>query len=713
MDILLSIGMIVKNEARCLEKCLKALEPLRRAVPCELVIADTGSTDGTRQIAEKYADILFDFPWVNDFSAARNAVMDRCSGKWYLSIDADEYLDPNIDDLLTLLYEQESEWPDACLVTVRNYLSPEIQYSTYSDFFVLRLARLNIGICYKGSIHEFFQKNSQKINIDQIECLKGVILHHDGYALESKEAQKAKAKRNLDILDQELKKRPDDLILLGQCIESASKFPDRLIAYIMQSADILHRSDEDTLNHNFSAPVVASHCALIAVYKQLPQAREWIQWSKDHYPTHIATLLDTTFAAIMLEYGNKNYDSLLELTDQYLQAYERYKQKDVPLIELSTSVLRAANETHYYKVKAVASVALEKQGALKESLDMLTGWPIHALSGESLQDCIKALIWHGNTAAGQAVMADILHEIEQRYAESESSIWIKEQYNSLQEICQALFLEEEAVADDQPKEPWRILLKAEGTLGLAARVMASTDNAEITQFLSEVSDWDAFPPNALEHAFQYGVPFPDSMSQQSIEWLQTTTRTIAENCKDFGTLLLPWIKNSNCDSLFQTQLHYWMLIAALTKKETFSDEETAIQLCEYYTEVAEKYFNHFYHPDVLDSDHICCSFNQIDHFSMNYLTARSALVHGDQRMFIHSLRLGLRTAPQMKEFVEYLLYREKNNMRTKASPELLALAEKVRSILAQYPSDDPAVMALKKSEAYRKVAYLIDNIEES
>ena len=52
-QILLSIGMIVKNEIRCLEKCLKALEPLRTAIPCELVIADTGSNDGTRENAAR------------------------------------------------------------------------------------------------------------------------------------------------------------------------------------------------------------------------------------------------------------------------------------------------------------------------------------------------------------------------------------------------------------------------------------------------------------------------------------------------------------------------------------------------------------------------------------------------------------------------------------------------------------------------------------
>ena len=99
----LSIGIIFRNEARCLERCLKSFQALKAAVPCEIVMADTGSTDGSYEIAAKYADILFDFPWINDFSAARNAVMDRCSGKWYLSVDADEWLSEDISELVDFL----------------------------------------------------------------------------------------------------------------------------------------------------------------------------------------------------------------------------------------------------------------------------------------------------------------------------------------------------------------------------------------------------------------------------------------------------------------------------------------------------------------------------------------------------------------------------------------------------------------------------------
>ena len=55
---LLSIGIIFKNDISCLARCLESLTPLRAAIPCQLVMADTGSADGSRAVAEQYADIL-------------------------------------------------------------------------------------------------------------------------------------------------------------------------------------------------------------------------------------------------------------------------------------------------------------------------------------------------------------------------------------------------------------------------------------------------------------------------------------------------------------------------------------------------------------------------------------------------------------------------------------------------------------------------------
>ena len=125
---LLSIGIIFKNEIRCLERCLKSLQPLRDALPCEVVMADTGATDGSRAVAERYADILFDFPWVNDFSAARNAVMERCSGKWYMTIDCDEWVGADIQGFVTFLTAQHEF--DFGGVIIRNYNTLELEAGT-------------------------------------------------------------------------------------------------------------------------------------------------------------------------------------------------------------------------------------------------------------------------------------------------------------------------------------------------------------------------------------------------------------------------------------------------------------------------------------------------------------------------------------------------------------------------------------------------------
>lgn len=86
----LSVSMIVKNEEICLAKCL---ESVRGAD--ELIVVDTGSTDKTKEIALSYGAKVFDFPWVDDFAAARNESLKHCTGDWVLSIDADNELEPN------------------------------------------------------------------------------------------------------------------------------------------------------------------------------------------------------------------------------------------------------------------------------------------------------------------------------------------------------------------------------------------------------------------------------------------------------------------------------------------------------------------------------------------------------------------------------------------------------------------------------------------
>lgn len=81
--------MIVKNEEAVLRRCLDSLAD----IVDEIVIADTGSTDSTKQIALEYTDKVYDFKWTGDFSEARNFVSSKATKEYIYTADADEYLD--------------------------------------------------------------------------------------------------------------------------------------------------------------------------------------------------------------------------------------------------------------------------------------------------------------------------------------------------------------------------------------------------------------------------------------------------------------------------------------------------------------------------------------------------------------------------------------------------------------------------------------------
>jgi len=85
----ISVCMIVKNEEKNLAGCLDCLT----SIADEIVIVDTGSTDRTKEIALQYTDKVYDFEWIDDFSAARNFAFSKATMDYIYSADADERLD--------------------------------------------------------------------------------------------------------------------------------------------------------------------------------------------------------------------------------------------------------------------------------------------------------------------------------------------------------------------------------------------------------------------------------------------------------------------------------------------------------------------------------------------------------------------------------------------------------------------------------------------
>jgi tetratricopeptide (TPR) repeat protein len=86
----LTVAMIVRDAE---DQLAASLESVRRWAD-EILVADTGSVDRTRQLALARASRVIDVPWTDDFSAARNACMDQATGDWILWLDAGERIAP-------------------------------------------------------------------------------------------------------------------------------------------------------------------------------------------------------------------------------------------------------------------------------------------------------------------------------------------------------------------------------------------------------------------------------------------------------------------------------------------------------------------------------------------------------------------------------------------------------------------------------------------
>ena len=292
---LLSIGMIVKNEERCLEKCLKALEPLRQAIPCELVIADTGSTDRTLEIAEEYADILFHFTWVNDFSKARNAVMDRCSGVWYLTVDADEYLSSPVDELVEFLTGPLAQKNIHASIIQRNFESTNM-LGAYSDFNALRMVRMDTGKRYEGSIHETFPY----IEIPLTHILRDTIFNHDGYTALNQKYLKQKSKRNLELLEAELKDEPKDIRRVLQCFESCGDNVAKRKFFADYSKKLLQSLPNDAPYMSISGAPCAKETLRVLIFDNQPDAKDFFKWALKTFPNSYHIHLDARYFFIIL-----------------------------------------------------------------------------------------------------------------------------------------------------------------------------------------------------------------------------------------------------------------------------------------------------------------------------------------------------------------------------------------------------------------------------
>lgn len=148
--ITVSLCMIVKNEERVLGRCLDSLADLVD----ELIIVDTGSTDATKEIASGYDRVkLYDFQWVDDFSAARNYAFSKATMEYIYSADADEVLDEENRQRFRLLKEALLPQVEIVQMKYANQLCYGTVYN-YDEEYRPKLFKRLREFCWIDPIHE-------------------------------------------------------------------------------------------------------------------------------------------------------------------------------------------------------------------------------------------------------------------------------------------------------------------------------------------------------------------------------------------------------------------------------------------------------------------------------------------------------------------------------------------------------------------------------
>lgn len=202
---LISASMIVKNEEKFLPGCLESL----RGVIDELIIVDTGSTDRTIEIAEKYGAKVHNIEWKDDFAYARNESLKHCTGKWVLYLDADERLKKETSPYLRKMAVNATEDIGAFIIIIESKHLTKAgdisnQRSGYPRFF------RNYGyptIAFTGRIHEQISYSINELN--KTIAMSDVVIHHLGYNA-TPEVISNKIVRNYTLLIEEIKDSPQD-----------------------------------------------------------------------------------------------------------------------------------------------------------------------------------------------------------------------------------------------------------------------------------------------------------------------------------------------------------------------------------------------------------------------------------------------------------------------------------------------------------------------
>ena len=245
-----SLTMIVRDETANLPACLESAAGL-----CdEVVVVDTGSTDHTAEVARSLGAVVVPFEWVDDFAAARNASLDRATGRYAFWLDADDRVDETNRARLRDLFDRLDEAGDAAYV-MKQVSAGRCGPETGSVADHVRLFPIRDDVRWAYRVHEQILPTITAAGVPV--RWTDVEIGHLGYA--DRAVCGRKLERNLRILRAELREKPGNPLILFNIGWAAIYRSDPKTALGYLRASLAASSPQDALIRKVYALIAQAH----------------------------------------------------------------------------------------------------------------------------------------------------------------------------------------------------------------------------------------------------------------------------------------------------------------------------------------------------------------------------------------------------------------------------------------------------------------------
>lgn len=312
-----------------MDKCLASLQYFRDALPCEIILVDTGCNREQRKSAERYADKILDFSWCDDFAAARNIGLKASNGEWFLYLDDDEWFE-NPREIIDFFTSGEYQKYNSATYLVRNYLNE--QGTIYEDVKVGRMVKRESCTAFHGKIHEFLYPCKAPVKNFS------TFVHHFGYVFKNEDEKRLHAQRNIKLLKEMVKEQPQEIRWVNQLAQEYYG-----IGCFEQAIEVCKQGIQQSKNNEICDYIRlgTAYAFLILSYvakKENEEAQEWLDKALGE-----SAMPETTHSFFYLLgiqiYGEKNdSEKCCDFVKRYLTEYEKLRN-ETDIISNETSLV--------------------------------------------------------------------------------------------------------------------------------------------------------------------------------------------------------------------------------------------------------------------------------------------------------------------------------------------------------------------------------------